>query len=192
MPPLLYHCAIYSVVQRRSRLSSIINVIYYVTIGSILPTASSRRHLSIYIILSTLPPASLRSSRYMSPPIPLNDDDKPTTSSSPRFGTPPLIDNDEHEQECKCHLSIVPSSSFSNFPSGLEGLATDAQNSHHYHQQPPPLSAISDVSASMSSDHLSEAAAVWVLTWVLGKNQVQRSSRSRTRLQSRCGDCMHA
>ena len=68
------------------------------------------------------------------------------------------IDEDEHERERKRALSIVPSS-FSNFPSGLEGLAVDAQNSHHYHHQPPPLSAVSGVSASVFSDLLSEAGA---------------------------------
>ncbi len=68
------------------------------------------------------------------------------------------IDEDEHERERKRHLSIVPSSSFSNFPSGL-GLAADAQNTHHYHYQPPPLSAVSGVSASMFSDLLSEAGS---------------------------------
>ena len=69
------------------------------------------------------------------------------------------IDEDEHERERKRHLSIVPSSSFSNFPSGLDGLAADAQNGHHYHHQPPPLSAVSGVSASMFSDLLSEAGS---------------------------------
>ena len=69
------------------------------------------------------------------------------------------IDEDEHERERKRHLSIMPSSSFSNFPSGLEGLTADAQNSHHYHQQPPPLSAVSSVSASMFSDLLSEVGS---------------------------------
>ena len=68
------------------------------------------------------------------------------------------IDEDEHERERKRALSIMPSS-FSNFPSGLEGLAVDAQNSHHYHHQPPPLSAVSGVSASVFSDLLSEAGA---------------------------------
>ena len=68
------------------------------------------------------------------------------------------IDEDEHERERK-RLSIMPSSSFSNFPSGLEGLAADAQNRHHYHHQPPPLSAVSGVSASMFSDILSEAGS---------------------------------
>jgi hypothetical protein len=62
------------------------------------------------------------------------------------------IDEDEHERERKHALSIVPSS-FSNFPSA------DAQNSPHYHHQPPPLSAVSGVSASMFSDLLSEAGA---------------------------------
>ena len=70
-----------------------------------------------------------------------------------------MIAEDEHKQECKRHLSIVPSSSFSNFPSGLEGLAADVQNSHHYHQQPPPLSAVSSVSASMFSNLLSEVGS---------------------------------
>ena len=62
---------------------------------------------------------------------------------------------DEDERERKPILSIVPSSSFSNFP----GLASDPQNGHHYHHQPPPLSAVSGVSASMFSDLLSEAGA---------------------------------
>jgi hypothetical protein len=65
------------------------------------------------------------------------------------------IDEDEHERQHKHALSIIPSSSFSNFASGLAGLAADA----HYHHQPPPLSAVSGVSASVFSDLLSEAGA---------------------------------
>jgi len=68
------------------------------------------------------------------------------------------IDEDEHERERKHALSIVPSS-YSNFPSGLEGLGADAQNSPHYYHQPPPLSAVSGASAGMFSDLLSEADA---------------------------------
>ena len=64
------------------------------------------------------------------------------------------IDEDDHECERKHALSIVPSS-YSNFPSGLEGLGANAQN--HYHHQPPPLSAVSGTSASTLSDLLSEA-----------------------------------
>jgi len=63
------------------------------------------------------------------------------------------IDEGDHERERKHALSIVPSS-YSNPPSGLEGLGADAQN--HYHHQPPPLSAVSGASAGML---LSEAGA---------------------------------
>jgi len=66
------------------------------------------------------------------------------------------IDEDDHERERKHALSIVPSS-YSNPPSGLEGLGADAQN--HYHHQPPPLSAVSGASAGMFSDLLSEAGS---------------------------------
>jgi len=66
------------------------------------------------------------------------------------------IDEDDHERERKHALSIVPSS-YSNLPSGLEGLGADAQN--HYHHQPPPFSVVSGASAGMFSDLLSEAGA---------------------------------
>ena len=76
-------------------------------------------------------------------------------------------DDDERERvrERKRALSIVPSSSFSNFASGLAGLADAHSYSDHGHGHPydhnlePPLSAVSGVSASVFSDLLSEAAA---------------------------------
>ena len=78
------------------------------------------------------------------------DSSVPTTVMS-------AIDEDEHERERgrelerKRALSIVPSSSFSNFdPAGF----ADAHS-----QDLPPLSAISGVSASAFSDLLSEAGA---------------------------------
>ena len=69
------------------------------------------------------------------------------------------IDEHEHERERKRALSIIPCSSISDFASGLAGLAADAQNSHDYHNQAPPLSAVSGISASVFSDLLSEAGA---------------------------------
>ena len=50
----------------------------------------------------------------------------------------------------KSTLSIVPSSSLSNFLSGLEGLSADTRNSYHYLHWPPPLSAVSGVPAACS------------------------------------------
>ena len=95
---------------------------------------------------------------------------------------------DEHdrERERKRTLSIVPSSSFSNFPSGLEGLAVDAQNSHLCHHQPPPLSAVSGASANMFSDLLSETGTSGGAGVGVGE---ERSLDEWTRLRSKCGGC---
>ena len=100
-----------------------------------------------------------------------------------------MIDEDEdgreRERECECKrtLSIVPSSSFSNSPSDLEGLAVDAQNSHLCHHQPPPLSAVSGVSANMFSDLLSETDANGGAGVGVGEE--------RSLEEDPCGGCIH-
>ena len=92
-----------------------------------------------------------------------------------------MIDEDEDERECECKhtLSIVPSSSFLNSPSGLEGLAVDAQNSHLCLHQPPPLSAILGALANMFPDLLSETGASGGAGVGVGE---ERSLEERTRL----------
>ena len=97
-------------------------------------------------------------------------------------------DEDERECERKPTLSIVPSSSFSNSPLGLEDLAVDAQNSHRRLHQPPPLSAVLGVSANTFSDLLSETGASGGAGMCVGE---ERSLEERTRLRSKCGGCIH-
>ena len=90
--------------------------------------------------------------------------------------------HDENGRERKRTPSIVPSSSFPNSPSGLEGFSANPQNSHHYYRQPQPLSAVSGVSTSAFSD---APVRGWRRRW-------GRTEPGGTRLRFNCGVCMHA
>jgi len=95
--------------------------------------------------------------------------------------------DDEREREHKHALSIAPSS-FSNFPSGLDGLGADAQNSPHYHHQPPPLSAVSGLGEHVLRFPVRSwrQHGSWRGRMELGGLQKEDHSRSR------CGGCTKA